>query len=178
MTAAFPCLDAAWRAHEKELRGYLAHRLGERHAAEDLLQDIFVKAIRQGADFCQIGNTRAWLFQVTRNALVDYQRLKKDHAELPDDIAAAESRTEPVDALAGCLGRVLEELPPEDGDIIRQCDLNGVKQQAYAASHGLSLPAAKSRLLRARQRMRDLMMVNCQVRFDDAGRVENHIPRP
>lgn len=177
MNSHFSCIQTAWRAHEQELRLYLAHRLGERAAAEDLLQDIFVKAIRQGADFCQLANARAWLFQVTRNALVDYQRLKKDHAELPDDIPAPESHTEPVDALAECLGRVLQELPEEESDIIRQCDLNGVKQQTYADSRGLSLSAAKSRLLRARGRMREAMTVNCQVRFDGAGRVESHIPR-
>lgn len=177
MNSHFSCIQTAWRAHEQELRLYLAHRLGERAAAEDLLQDIFVKAIRQGADFCQLANARAWLFQVTRNALVDYQRLKKDHAELPDDIPAPESHAEPVDALAECLGRVLQELPEEESDIIRQCDLDGVRQQAYADSRGLSLSAAKSRLLRARGRMREAMTVNCQVRFDGAGRVESHIPR-
>jgi RNA polymerase sigma-70 factor (ECF subfamily) len=177
MTAAFPCLDTAWHANEKELRGYLTHRLGERPAAEDLLQDVFVKAIRQGADFCQLENSRGWLFQVARNALVDHLRLKKDHAEMPADIPAPEPHTAPVDALTECLVRVLQELPEEDGDIIRQCDLNGIKQQTYADSHGLSLSAAKSRLLRARQRMRESMTVNCQVRFDDAGHVESHVPR-
>lgn len=177
MDTRFPCLDRAWHANEKELRAFLAHRLGERHAAEDVLQDVFVKAIRQGSDFCQLDNSRAWLFQVARNALVDHLRLKKDHTELPDDIPAPEAHTEPVDALTGCLGRVLQELPEADGDIIRECDLNGVKQQTYADANGMSLSAAKSRLLRARQRMRELMTENCQVRFDDDGHVESHTPR-
>ncbi len=177
MNTTFPCLQTAWHAHEKELRNYLAHRLGERHAAEDLLQDVFIKAIRQGADFCGLENSRAWLFQVARNALVDYQRLRRDGAEIPEDIPEPESHLEPVDALSECVGRVLQELSAEDRDIIQQCDLNGVRQQAYADSHGLSLSAAKSRLLRARQRMREMMTMNCQVRFDEAGRVEGHIPR-
>jgi RNA polymerase sigma-70 factor (ECF subfamily) len=177
MRDTFPCLQTAWHAHEKELRNYLIHRLGERHAAEDLLQDVFVKAMRQGADFCHLENTRAWLFQVARNALVDYHRLKRDGIVVPEDIPQPESHLEPVDALSECVGRVLQELSPEDRDIIQQCDLNGVRQQVYADSHGLSLSAAKSRLLRARQRMREMMTANCQVRFDEAGRVESHIPR-
>ncbi len=177
MRDSFPCLQTAWHSHEKELRNYLAHRLGERHAAEDLLQDIFVKAIRQGADFCHLENSRAWLFQVARNALVDYLRLRRDGIEIPEDIPEPESHLEPVDALSECVGRVLLELSAEDRNIIQQCDLDGVRQQVYADTHGLSLSAAKSRLLRARQRMREVMTTNCQVRFDEAGRVKGHIPR-
>ena len=54
-----------------------------------------------------------------------------------------------VDQLTGCLRRVLAELDEADADIIRQCDLNGQRQQDYAAAHGLSLPATKARLRRA-----------------------------
>ena len=52
------CVAAAWQAHESELRGYLKHRLPDSHAAEDLLQDVFVKAMRQGEGFCSL-TTRA-----------------------------------------------------------------------------------------------------------------------
>ncbi len=66
MTSAFPCLISAWQRHENELRGYLMHRIGNSHLAEDLLQETFIKAMQQGADFCQLDNARAWLFQVVR----------------------------------------------------------------------------------------------------------------
>lgn len=167
----------SWRAYESELRNYLQHRIADRHLAEDMLQDVFIKAMRQGNGFCDLDNSRAWLFQVARNALVDYQRLHRETVELPDDIPDHAESTEPVAALSACVGRVLTELSPEDRDIIEQCDLNGMKQQDYAAAHGLSLPAVKSRLLRARQRMRATLSTNCQVQFDDQGRVEGYVPR-
>ncbi len=72
-------------------------------------------------------------------------------------------------ALSVCVGRVLTELSREDRDIIEQCDLNGMKQQDYAKAHGLTLAAVKSRLLRARQRMRDTLSANCKVQFDEEG---------
>lgn len=177
MVAEFPCVTKAWLAHESELRGYLAHRVGNRHLTEDLLQDVFVKAMRQGKEFCNLDNARAWLFQVARNALVDHQRLHRETIELPDDIPHVTEHADPVVALSACVGRVLSELAPEDRDIIEQCDLNGMKQQDYAKAHDLSLAATKSRLLRARQRMRDTLSVNCKVQFDDQGRVESHVQR-
>lgn len=54
-----------------------------------------------------------------------------------------------VDQLAGCIEQVLGELPRADTDILRACDLGRQSQAAFAPDHGLTLPAAKSRLLRA-----------------------------
>jgi len=173
----FSCVITSWRAHENELRNYLQHRVSDRHLAEDLLQDVFVKAMRQGSGFCDLDNQRAWLYQVARNALVDYQRLHRETVELPEDIPQATEQTDPVVMLSACVGRVLSELVPEDRDIIEQCDLNGMKQQDYAQAHNLSLAAVKSRLLRARQRMRATLSTNCQVQFDEQGRVESYVPR-
>lgn len=177
MTKEFPCVLNAWRANEGELRGYLIHRMSDPHAAEDLLQETFVKAMRQGKDFCRLDNARAWLFQVARNALVDHQRLHKETVDVSEDIPAPEMHAEPFVALSACVARVLTELSPEDRDIIEQCDLNDMKQQDYAKSHGLSLAATKSRLLRARARMGDTLSTNCKVEFDPEGRVVGHVPR-
>jgi RNA polymerase sigma-70 factor (ECF subfamily) len=174
----FDCVLAAWRAHEAELRGYLVHRLGDVDSADDLLQETFLKSMREGAAFCVIDNPRAWLFQVARNAMIDRARLAKPFLELPEDLVAPQADArEPVDELDACLLRNLAEMPAEDRLIIEQCDLQGLRQQDFAQVHGLSLPATKSRLLRARQRLREALTANCQVQFDDSGRVCCHVPR-
>ena len=180
--ASFACVSRAWEAHEAELRGFLRHGLGDEHAAEDLLQDTFIKAMREGQGFCSLDNPRAWLFRVARNAMTDRLRAAKPvepielHAEsLP---LAEPEPTPPVDALTSCLERVLSELAPEEADVLRSCDIEGQTQKDFAAAHGLSLPATKSRLLRARQRLRDRMAVACRVQFDpEDGRVSGYAGR-
>ncbi|MBZ8140764.1 RNA polymerase subunit sigma-70 [Rubrivivax gelatinosus] len=181
-TAPFACVLAAWSAHEAELRAFLRHRQGDAATADDLLQDTFVKAMRAGAGFCRLDDPRAWLFRVARNALADRLRLARPQEPLDahaDTLAAAEPEPAPaVDALAGCVERVLQELSAADADCLRACDLGGMKQQDYAAARGLSLPAAKARLLRARQRLRERLTVVCRVRIDPAdGRVCCHAGR-
>ncbi|HEX9718896.1 MAG TPA: sigma-70 family RNA polymerase sigma factor [Ramlibacter sp.] len=181
-TARFACVAAAWQAHEGELRGYLRHRLSDTDAADDVLQDVFVKAMRQGQGFCALDSPRAWLFQVARNALVDRLRTTHRHEPLTDELAnfipLDTQPVAPVDALADCLSRTLGELPAEDAAILRACDLEGQTQRAFAEAKGLSLPAVKSRLLRARQRLRERMSQACQVRFEADGSVASHVPRP
>ena len=174
-----PCLLDAWSAHESELRGYLRHRLGDVHDADELLQDIFLKALRQGRRFCAVENARAWLFQVTRNALTDRLRSNREHLPLPEDMPAPVADTMPqVDDLSQCLPRVLAELSDADRLALTLCDIEGQPQQVLADRLGLSLPGAKSRLQRARVRLRQRLVEACQVRFDEAGTVCCFSPRP
>ena len=113
---AFGCVAAAWQAHEAELRGYLRHRVNDDAVADDLLQDVFVKAMRQGRSFCTLGNPRAWLFQVARNALVDQLRTRHAHEplteELVESVASGDEAMAPIDALSTCVARTLVELLP------------------------------------------------------------------
>ena len=173
------CLNKAWREHEAEIRRFLVHRTGNKHDAEDLLQEIFIKALRQGGDFCQLDAPRAWLFHVARNLLIDRLRLTKEQVPLPEDLSAeSEPEMRPVDELSQCIPRVLSELSPVDREAIVLCDLQGMTQQAYAERLGLSLPAAKSRVQRARARLQAQMVTACQVSFDETGDVCCFVPRP
>lgn len=175
---AFPCVVSAWTLHQGELRAYLRHRLGDPAAADDVVQDVFVKAMRHQPAFCSLQSPRAWLFQVARNAMVDRARTAhpaepiEDHADRLE--APGPQAPDPVDALAACLAAALERLPAGDAAIVRACDIDGQSQRDFAAAHDLSLPAAKSRLLRARQRLRGELVRACGVRFDSEGRVCCH----
>ena len=53
------CLMTAWHRHEAELRAWLRSRTGNPADADDLLQELFLKAMRQDADFCQIETDNA-----------------------------------------------------------------------------------------------------------------------
>lgn len=171
------CLTTAWTAHESELRGWLLRRVGNAALADDLLQDLFLKALRQGERFCAVENARAWLFEVARNTLADHLRVARNMVELPDDLVAPTDDTDAIDALSACLPRVLSELSADDREAITQCDLQGMSQADFARTKGVSLSAAKSRVQRARVRLRAQMSVVCQVQMDDGGRVSNFVPR-
>lgn len=174
-----PCLLDAWSMHETELLGFLRHHLPGGAEAQDLLHDVFLKATRQGARLCAVRNPRAWLFEVARNTLIDHLRRNRNGVPLPDDLVAAEAPETPaVDALTTCLPRVLAELSAEDSEAIRLCDLEGMTQARFAELTGLSLPGAKSRLQRARQRLRVRLIEGCRVEFDESGRICSFVPRP
>ena len=177
--AGHACHNKAWRQYQAEIRGFLVNRSGSACEADDLLQEVFLKALLQGQDFCAIGNPRAWLFHVARNLLVDRLRVAKELVPLPDDLADEPlAELAPVDLLSRCLPRVLTELSVQDREAILLCDVQGMGHKDYAVRLGLSLAAAKSRVLRARLRLRTRLAEACQVRFDAQGKVCCFVPRP
>lgn len=170
----------AWHAHERELHAWLSARLsGDGSLASDLLQDVFIKALRQGSRFCEIQQARAWLFEVARNTLTDHWRRHRPTEALDEALLVPMEDAPPaVDTLASCLPRVLNELSEADRDAITHCDLGGMSQEAYAQRLCITLAGAKSRVQRARRRLKAQLMASCQVRLDEHGAVCCYTPRP
>ncbi|RWX55803.1 sigma-70 family RNA polymerase sigma factor [Photobacterium chitinilyticum] len=168
----------AWHQHESQLAHWLQAQTHDEPLAQDLLHEVFIRAMHQDKRFCNIANTKAWLFRVARNLLID---LSRKHVPSPtsalDDIEQEEADDTTVDSLANCLPRVLKELNPADSELLIACDIQGMTQQQFAIRHGLSLPAVKSRLLRARKKLRQQLTVSCQVRLDENKKVCCFTPR-
>lgn len=170
-----------WARHEAELRRWLLKRAPIGSEVDDILQDVFIKVLRQGERLKDVAQPRAWLFEITRNTLTDRLRSRHDELPLPEGLDEVPDEVEvahPLDALAqACLPRVLSEFDPDDREIIEWCDLKGMKQADFAHIRNLSLPAVKSRLLRARKRMKERMTTACRVTFDESGCVADFVPR-
>lgn len=177
--SAMQCISDAWTTHGRELLRFVSSRITDADEAWDLVQEVFLRAMLQNRGLCGIDNPRAWLFHVARNLLIDRYRLTKLQVPLDDaDYPAPVESDPPVEALSNCLPRALAELAPEDREALTLCDIEGLPQQAFAERLGLTLPAAKSRVQRARKRLKAQLVSACQVRFDEAGKVCCFVPRP
>ncbi|EKO3895542.1 sigma-70 family RNA polymerase sigma factor [Vibrio metschnikovii] len=173
-TSAVPCLIETWHLSESELYYWLLKQTGDTELSFDLLQDTFLKALQQKQAFCDIQNQRAWLYRVARNMLIDKQRkVNQEHVqELSDNESIWEEHELPaIDSLAQCLPKALSKLTESESEIIKQCDLQGLTQQAFAEQNGLTLVATKSRIQRARQKLKSILQAQCHIRFDEQQRV-------
>lgn len=167
---------SAWSEHGQPLRHWLKAKSHDEALTEDLLQEVFIRAMLKDAEFCDINNPRAWFYRVANNLLIDYSR-KKRLDPLEQDIEQETNSEAVIDTLTQCLGRVLTELPEPDRQVIKACDIHGMTQQEYANQHGLTLPAVKSRLLRARGKLKRQLMTSCKVKLDANQQVCCFTPR-
>tara|TARA_R110002050_G_scaffold48192_3_gene111969 strand:- start:17625 stop:18191 length:567 start_codon:yes stop_codon:yes gene_type:complete len=170
VNAAVPCLIDIWHLSESEIYFWILKQTSDKELSFDLLQDTFLKALQHKELFCDIQNQRAWLYKVARNILIDNQRKSKIKHLL--DISEHEPSWEepqsaPIDSLAQCLPKALDKLSQIDKDIISHCDLQGCSQQDYADKNQLTLVATKSRIQRARTKLKNILLKQCHIRFDE-----------
>ncbi|MEA2464872.1 MAG: polymerase sigma-70 factor, subfamily, partial [Acidobacteriota bacterium] len=166
--AVTPAVDVAGAWHElgHRLRAYALRRVAPADA-DDIVQSVKVKLLEHrsgiGAD-----SVRAWLFAVTRNAVAEYYRQRRPTVDLDafTDIAEPES-SDPAErtigALSDCLEPMLDALAEGDADILRKVDLEGESQIALAATLGVPLSTVKSRVQRARTKLRATFDACCAI---------------
>lgn len=164
--------EIPWREYREALHRFVLRRVGDEAAAEDIVQDVLVKAYGQRETLRTSTKLRSWLYQITRNAVVDYYRSHKRFEALPEEFAseAADGDACARQELARCLVPLLDTLPDPYRRALRLADFEGVRQREIALRLGLSLSGAKSRVQRARAMLRDALLECCSVELDHRGR--------
>lgn len=149
------------------LRSHLRHQVQDPALAEDLLQEVFVKALEALRAKRALTHPTAWLYAVARTTVADHFRAQRTpHVELNDDIPEAE----PDDAvlhqqLAACLRPFAQQLPAIYRDTLLAADFDGASLASLAVAQGLSVSALKSRAARARKMLREKVLACCEVEF-------------
>ena len=177
---AFPESKEAqiWQTYRAELFRFVLKRVRDKALAEDIVHDVFIKAYTHREDLKDPGKLRPWLYQITRNALVDYYRSQKPLEQLPEDLisekAGGDNRAE--QELARCLLLLLGELPAGYRQALTLAEFEGLTQQEIASRGGLSLSGAKSRVQRARKMLREILLQCYRVEMDKRGGVVDYEP--
>lgn len=143
----------------------LAYRLtGNRHDAEDLTQETFVRVFRSLHTYAP-GTFEGWLHRITTNLFLDQARRKQrirmdamgedsDRYVSGDQLAAPERAFEHGN-LDHDVQRALDELRPEYRAAVVLCDIEGLSYEEIAVTLGVKLGTVRSRIHRARARLRE-----------------------
>jgi RNA polymerase sigma factor (sigma-70 family) len=145
----------------------LAYRLtGDPDAAADATQEAFISAYRNLTQFHD-GSFRAWLSRIATNACYDElrRRQRRPTVSLDDPAAAvrwASAAESPESAVQRAeLNRAIQDclagLPDDQRAVVVLCDVQGFDYQEIATITGQALGTVKSRLSRARGRLRDCL---------------------
>jgi RNA polymerase sigma-70 factor (ECF subfamily) len=158
-----------------DLRGFLRARVGDAATADDLLQTVWLRVHQRLPSLRDHERLEAWLYQIARNAVVDHFRRQRPHDELPPDLVAEPGEPERPD-LGPALARFLDALPAEDREALRLTEYEGLTQRELAARLGISVSGAKSRVQRARARLRAQLEACCRFEFDRRGNLIGAVP--
>jgi RNA polymerase sigma factor (sigma-70 family) len=157
---------AALLDNHRAFLNYLERRVGDRALAEDILQDAFVKVVRDPGQAPQDEAIVPWFYRTLRNAAIDRFR-RRGAADRAYEAFARELETHELPAaeteaeICACITRLAGTLKPEYGEALRAIEVEGTPVKVFAEQRGLSAANAGVRVFRAREALKKRVMESC-----------------
>jgi len=181
-------VQALWEASSQRLRNWFERRTGSSHDAEDLVQETFLRVQGRLASVRDDERLEAWVGAIAANVLADHGRGRARQATrmqaaeesgvLGEPASAPEQDVDLRVAVAGWIEAFFARLAPEDAAILRAVELEGRAQVDVAREFGLAPSSARSRVQRARSRLRKHLEACCSFAFDARGNLTEARRRP
>jgi RNA polymerase sigma-70 factor (ECF subfamily) len=170
--------EKIWKEYHDNLRRFIQMRVSDKSVADDVLQEVFVK-IHSGLNTLKDdARLQSWLYQVTRNTIVDYYRSPRPTEELPENVYFSETEDGKVlSELAHCMRPMIDVLPEPYRQAIILSEIEGLTQKQISERLGLSLSGAKSRVQRGRLKLKEMLLDCCHFEFDRRGGVVEFNPK-
>lgn len=150
--------EALVQAYSADLYRFAFWLCRDRSCAEDLVQEAFLRAWRALGTLRSDGSAKAWLLTILRN---EYARLRQQRRveETTDDPDLLDSIPErEADADAAALRQALQRLPDEYREPLVLQVIGGFSADEIGRIIGASAPAVLTRLFRARQKLRTVLI--------------------
>lgn len=162
-----------WQIFHKDMKAFILSRIHDEEAANDILQEAFIRIHRKIDTLKDDAKLKPWIFQITRNLIIDHYRkvrnTENEDSLLEDPVEYQESdfMSEAVDDMI----HMMDELPAEYCDALCLTEIEGISHKEYAERAGISYTLAKTRVHRARKMLKDMLMKCCHYQFDKYGTV-------
>ena len=152
-------IDPIWMEHQDKLFWFIHSRVSNECDAKDLLQEIFLKVKTRCGSLRDKGKVRSWIYQIGRNAIVDYYRGRDKRRELPEDLPEIKKAKDPWALISRCVRPFIQELPVLYREALILSEIEGLPHAEVARKLGISLSSAKARILRGKRKLKE--------KFDD-----------
>ena len=170
-------IETLWNQMHVRLCRFICSRIPDGDDAEDILQDVFIRIHTHLDSVREIDRLEGWIFQIARNSITDRYRARSRFVELDDVVVEDDYQEEDAaESLLPHIRELVHSLPEPYRQALLLTEYEGLSQQEAADRMGISLSGAKSRVQRARQKVRAALMACCHFEFDARGMIYDMHP--
>mgnify|MGYP000409085935 CR=1 FL=1 len=158
-----------WKIYHNQLLGFISSKVNDKETAKDILHEVFIKIHTNLQTVKEPVRLRSWIYQITRNTIIDYYRSKKGNEQIPLWVEEDEKLNvdeEIQEELSLCLGYLISKLPKKYKTAIQISEIEGKTQQDLANYEKITLSGAKSRVQRGRDILKDMIFNCCEVEIN------------
>lgn len=147
--------------HARELLRYCFRRTADAALAEDAVSIVFLEGWRRRADLRRDTDARPWLYGIATNVVRQQWRSRRRHAAAVARIAAERMAGPPTAELVERQEEMravlasIAQLPSREQDVLALCVWSNLSYEEAAGALGIPVGTVRSRLSRARARLRD-----------------------
>lgn len=172
-------------AHQNKVYTLCVHLVNDREEAADLAQEAFLKAWRSLSSFQEASSFATWMHRLTTNVCLDHLRKQSRRQNISVAVSLDDEESnwsEPADwsqdpqeqlereERKRALARALEELPEHHRRMLLMRELSGMSYQEIADALDVDLGTIKSRIARARERLRKNLLRDGNFFREDASK--------
>jgi RNA polymerase sigma-70 factor (ECF subfamily) len=172
-----PTTETVWEEFNTGLKRFILKHVQDEPNAEDILQDIFLKIHTHIGSLRESDRLQGWIYQIARNAITDYYRAHKSTQVLQEvSIVPEDPFDNVVTDLLPFVKSLVDSLPHEYRQALILTEYEGLTQRDLAQRLGISISGAKSRVQRAREKVKRMLLNCCHFQFDSLGRIIDYVP--
>jgi RNA polymerase sigma-70 factor, ECF subfamily len=168
-------VERIWGEFNIPLKDFIRRRVKNDQDVEDILQTVFYKIYNNVNNLNEVEKIHAWIYCITKNTIVDFYRVQKKEVNitgLSDDIIDEVQEENCVNLeIAQCLKTMIQFLPEKYKQAIMLTEFENLTQKELGDRLGLSVSGAKSRIQRARIKLKEMLLSCCYLEFDRLGNV-------
>lgn len=161
-----------WTNFNKELKGFIYNKTRNSADTDDILQEVFVKIIRNIDKVNQSENLRQYLYGMVRNTLNDYfknQKIFSDKTDIQEQFSEIEDNSLNETIAECCIKPFINKLPDNYKQALLMTEFQHISQKELAEKLNISYSGAKSRVQRGKEKLKELILNCCAYQNDKYG---------
>lgn len=169
-------IESIWKAYHDQLLRFILKRVSDKATAEDILQNVFIKILSNIDSLKDSTKMKSWLFQITRNAIIDHYRQSNASGNIP--LLFQEENDElngnVTEEVGKWISPFISSLPEKYKEALILSELNGMSQKEMATHLGISYVAARARVQRGRKMLKEKLTQCCIFHTDKYGNIMDY----
>jgi len=171
-------VENIWNDISVPLKGFIKRHVRNDQDADDILQDVFYKIYNNIGGLKDVDKIHAWVYKIAKNTIMDFYRAQTHElvfTELLEEIMVdTKNEITANDEVAQCLRAMIDHLPEKYKSAIILTEFQNLTQKELGARLGLSASGAKSRVQRARTKLKEMLLCCCSFEFDYRGNIVDY----
>lgn len=162
-------VEMAWLEYRHHLLLFVHKGVQNKQDAEDIVNEVFEKLVKQYKNNAIPSNISGWLYSVSKNSMIDFYRKRRPTEELPHNLVTECEEISVIKELSQCLIPMIKQLPEHYQEAVFLSEIDEKKHKVVASELGISLSAAKSRVLRGKKQLYQVLIDCCVFSQDKFG---------